>query len=155
MAIQAISRPLELLTFDLSGEVLATEAVNVREILDIIPITPVPHSQPYLTGLINVRGKIVPLADLTIKLGLDPKPSTIDQRIIVLEFECDGELTTVAIRADKVFKVVEVEAAAMRQTPTIGTRWPPDFVRCIAQHGSEFTTLLDLERIFSWIDPPE
>jgi purine-binding chemotaxis protein CheW len=143
------NRPLEVLTFDLQGDLFAVEAMHVREILDLVPITEVPKSDPFVNGLINVRGKVVPLADLRIKLGMEQIPSTIDTRIIVLEIELEGDPVTVGIRADKVHEVTEVAAAALQETPKVGMRWRPEFIRCIGKRGDNFMVVLDVARIFS------
>src|ERR1700722_12654017 len=92
-------RSLEILTLSLDGEIFAVEATHVHEILDLVPITEVPNSQPFVSGLINVRGKVVPLADLRLKFGMEQKPSTIDTRIVVIEIDLDGVPTTVGILA--------------------------------------------------------
>ncbi len=140
---------LEVLTLDLEGETFAVEASYVREILDLVAITEVPHSQPFVAGLINVRGKVVPLADLRIKFGMEQKPPTVDTRIVVIELELQGEPLTVGIRADKVHEVTEVSGAALQETPRIGTRWRPEFIRCIGKRGDDFTVVLDIARVFS------
>ena len=140
---------LEVLTLDLEGETFAVEATYVREILDLVPITEVPHSQPFVAGLINVRGKVVPLADLRIKFGMAQKPPTVDTRIVVIELDLQGEPLTVGIRADKVHEVIEVSAAALQETPRIGTRWRPEFIRCIGKRGDDFMVVLDIARVFS------
>ncbi len=140
---------LEVLTLDLEGETFAVEAAYVREILDLVAITEVPHSQPFVAGLINVRGKVVPLADLRIKFGMAQKPPTVDTRIVVIELELQGEPLTVGIRADKVHEVTEVSAAALQETPRIGTRWRPEFIRCIGKRGDDFMVVLDIARVFS------
>ena len=140
---------LEVLTLDLEGETFAVEATYVREILDMVAITEVPHSQPFVAGLINVRGKVVPLADLRIKFGMEQKPATLDTRIVVIELELQGEPLTVGIRADKVHEVTEVSAAALQETPRIGTRWRPEFIRCIGKRGDDFMVVLDIARVFS------
>ncbi len=147
------NRPLEVLTLDLEGEMFAIEAANVREILDIVSITEVPHSDPFVNGLINVRGKVVPLADLRIKFGMELKPPTIDTRIVVLELELDGDTITVGIRADKVHEVVEVSAEALQETPKIGLRWRPEFIHCIGKRGDDFMVVLDIARIFAAPSP--
>ena len=140
---------LEVLTLDLEGETFAVEAAYVREILDLVAITEVPHSQPFVAGLINVRGKVVPLADLRIKFGMEQKPSTADTRIVVIELDLEGGPLTVGIRADKVHEVTEVAAAALQETPRIGTRWRPEFIRCIGKCGDDFMVVLDIARVFS------
>jgi purine-binding chemotaxis protein CheW len=145
-------RALEVLTLDLEGEMFAVEAILVREILDMVPITEVPHAQPFIGGLINVRGKVVPLADLRIKFGMEQLPATVDTRIVVVELELEGEPVTVGIRADKVHEVTMVAADSLQDTPRIGTRWRPEFIRCIGKCGSQFMVVLDLARIF--VAPP-
>ncbi|MEA1647993.1 chemotaxis protein CheW [Nitrospirillum sp. BR 11164] len=141
--------PLEVLTLGLQGEVFALEAAQVREILDLIPVTGVPNSQPFVGGLINVRGKVVPLADLRLKFGMELQPPTIDTRIVVTEVMIDGGPVIVGIRADKVYEITQVAASALEETPRIGMRWRPEYIRCIAKRGAEFIVVLDLERIFS------
>ncbi len=148
------NQALEVLTLDLEGETFAVEAAYVREILDLVPITEVPHSQPFVAGLINVRGKVVPLTDLRIKFGMEQKPPTVDTRIVVIELDLQGEPLTVGIRADKVHEVTEVSAAALQETPRIGTRWRPEFIRCIGKRGDDFMVVLDIARVFSSGLPP-
>ena len=142
-------RPLEILTLGLQGEIFALEAACVREILDLVPITEVPNSQPFVNGLINVRGKVVPLADLRLKFGMELRPPTIDTRIVVIETAIDGDPVLVAIRADKVYEITEVAASALEETPRIGMRWRPDYIRCIGKRGADFIVVLDIERIFA------
>ncbi len=128
---------------------------HVREILDLAAITEVPNSQPFLNGLINVRGKVVPLADLRLKFGMERVPATIDTRIVVVEVEIDGDPVTVGLRADKVYEITEVAASALEETPRIGMRWRPEYIRCIGKRGGDFIVVLDIGRIFSGISPRE
>lgn len=144
-------RPLEVLTLALQGEVFALEVTHVREILDLVAVTEVPNSQPFLNGLINVRGKVVPLADLRLKFGMEQVPPTIDTRIVVVEVEIDGDPVTVGLRADKVYEITEVAASALEETPRIGMRWRPEYIRCIGKRGGDFIVVLDISRIFSSI----
>ena len=142
-------RSLEVLTLDLEGEVFAIEAGHVREILDLVSITEVPHANPFVNGLVNVRGKVVPLADLRIKFGMEQRPPTVDTRIVVIELELEGEAVTVGIRADRVHEVTEVAATELQETPRIGTRWRPEFIRCIGKRGDDFMVVLDIARVFA------
>src|SRR5271169_2244063 len=77
-------QPLVVLTLALQGETFAVEAARVREILDQIPITDVPGADRFVNGLINVRGRVVPLADLRLKFNMEQRPPTIDTRIVVI-----------------------------------------------------------------------
>ncbi len=71
-------QPMEILTLALHGEVFAVEVKHVREILDLVPVTEVPNSQAFLDGLINVRGRVIPLADLRLKFGIEQ--NSVDDR---------------------------------------------------------------------------
>lgn len=140
---------LEVLTLGLEGEIFAIEAGIVREILDLVPVTEVPNARPFVGGLINVRGKVVPLADLKVRFGMERKPPSIDSRIVVVEIDLDGEPTIVGILADKVFEVTEIAGATMEATPRVGLRWRAEFIRAIGKRGDEFIIIPDLARIFS------
>lgn len=155
MTIWKGGRSLEVLTLALQGEIFALEVAHVREILDLVPITEVPDSQPFLNGLINVRGKVMPLADLRLKFGMEQTPPTVDTRIVVIEVEIDGDMVTVGIRADKVYEITEVAASALEETPRIGMRWRPEFIHCIGKRGADFIVVLDIGRIFSGTDVKE
>jgi purine-binding chemotaxis protein CheW len=139
----------EALTLGLGGEVFAIDANSVHEILDLIPVTAVPGARRFVGGLINVRGKVVPLADLRLKFGMDQAPATVDTRIVVVEIDLDGEPTVVGLLADKVYEVTQIGRASIEDTPDIGMRWRPDFIKGIGKRGAEFIIIPDIVRIFS------
>lgn len=140
---------MEVLTLELQGEMFALEATQVYEILDHAQVTEVPGSHPFINGLVNVRGKVVPLADLRLKFGMAQTPPTIDTRIVVIDVVLEGEKVTVGILADKVNEVTELTAAVLQDTPKLGMKWRPEFVRCIGKRGAEFVAILDIDRIFA------
>lgn len=143
------ARSLEVLTLGLDGEIFAVEADIVREILDRVPITEVPNARPFVGGLINVRGKVVPLVDLRVKFDMSPTTSTIDTRIVVIEIDLGGEPTIIGILADKVYEVTEVAGSALEETPRIGMRWRTDFIRCVGKRADDFIIILDIERVIT------
>jgi purine-binding chemotaxis protein CheW len=149
MTAMKLDRPLEVLTMDLQGETFALEASCVREILDLVPVTEVPGSQPFVSGVINVRGKIVPLADLRLKFDMEQKPDTIDTRIVVIEVDIERVPTIVGIRADKVHEVTELAPSALADVPRVGMRWRPDYIRFIGKRGNDFIVVPDIVRILS------
>jgi purine-binding chemotaxis protein CheW len=144
MATKNGGNPLEVLTFNLNGQGFALEASYVREILDLVPVTEVPTSSPFARGLINVRGKIVPLADLRYKLGMEEHPPTIDTRVVVIEVDLDGDLTTIGVLAEKVHEVTSIMPAEMEETPKIGMVWRHEYIRCIAKRDDDFVVVLDI-----------
>lgn len=149
MKAAEVDQPLEVLTMDLQGETFALEAAQVREILDLVPVTEVPYSKPFVSGIINVRGKVVPLADLRLKFGMEQKPDTIHTRIVVIEVEIDRVPTVVGVRADKVHEVTELAPSSLTDVPPVGMRWRPEYIRFIGKRGSNFIVVPDIARVLS------
>ncbi len=139
---------MRALTLRLQDEIFAIEAESVREILDLVPITAVPNAPAFVGGLINVRGRVVPLADLRVVFGMERPPANQDTRIVVIEVDIDGEPTIVGILADKVHDVTDIEAAAIQDAPRVGMRWRPDYVRAIGKRNGGFVIIPNLNRIF-------
>lgn len=139
---------MKALTLGLQGEVFAIEAESVREILDVVPITEVPNARAFVSGLINVRGRVVPLADLRVMFGMDRPPPDADTRIVVIEIDLDGEPTIAAILADKVHDVTDIELATIEEAPRVGMRWRTEYVRGIGKRGEDFVIIPDMGRIF-------
>ena len=139
---------MKALTIRLQDELFAVEAGSVREILDLVPITEVPNASPFVGGLINVRGRVVPLADLRVMFGMDRPEPDQDTRIVVMEVDIDGEPTVAGILADKVHDVTDIEAASIEEAPKVGMRWRPEFIRGIGKRNGGFIIIPDLGRIF-------
>jgi purine-binding chemotaxis protein CheW len=94
----------------------------------------------------------VPLADLRLKFEMAATPPTIDTRIVVINILLDGETTIVGLLADKVHEVTEMNAEVLEDTPKIGMRWRPEFIRCIGKHSGDFIAVLDIDRVFEESD---
>jgi len=139
---------LQVLTFELNGEIFAVEAGIVREILDHTPETAVPGSAPLVGSVINFRGSVIPFADLHMAFDMPCGDTTNDSRIIVIEFEMEGTACLVGLRADKVHEVTTLERASAEAAPRIGMKWRQDFIRCLAKRNGDFIVVPDLERIF-------
>jgi purine-binding chemotaxis protein CheW len=140
---------LEVLTFDIAGEMFALEAVMVQEILDLLPETKVPGARAFVGSVINFRGKVIPLADIRLAFGMEATQATIDSRIIVILIDIEGEPTLTGIRTDKVHEVTTLLRTAGEPPPSIGMRWRPDFIDCLVKRGAEFIILPNLDVIFS------
>jgi len=138
----------QVLTFDLTGETFALEANLVREVMDLAPETPVPGAPPFVDAVINFRGRVIPLADLRVAFDLEPRSPSIDSRIVVIEHDLDGEPTLVGLRADKVHEVTALETADTEAAPSVGLRWRPDFIRCLARRGGDLIVVPALDQIF-------
>jgi purine-binding chemotaxis protein CheW len=138
-----------MVTMQLGGEVMAIPADCLREILEPVPVTRMPTANRFSVGLVNVRGSVVPLADLKVPFAMAPSETTGDTRFLVLDVRVRGEDITVAIVADKVHDVVEMDPATHEDIPGVGMKWPPEYVRGIGKWQGEFVILPDLETVFS------
>jgi purine-binding chemotaxis protein CheW len=141
---------LEVLTFDIAGETFAIEAVMVREILDLLPETPVPGARPFVASILNFRGRVIPLADIRIAFGMEATTVTNDSRIIVIELELDGEPVLIGVRTDKVNEVTTLAKAASEPPPSVGMRWRADYIDCLVKRDSDFIIVPNMHAIFTF-----
>lgn len=148
-SMSAIVQAEQYITFRLGGEVFAVNVANVREVLDMTPITKVPTAPRFMRGVVNVRGSAIPVLDLRQRFGLSPVEETVNTRILVLELEVGGEVAVVGGIADSVHEVIELEPAQIVPPPTVAMRWRVDFIKGIGKRGDEFIVLLDLATVFS------
>ena len=139
----------QVLMLGLAGEMFALDARQVREILDPIPVTRVPGAQSYVSSVLNVRGKVIPLADLRVRFGMPPASITPDSRFIVLEIDLAGEPTTIGIVADKVYEVTDLDTSTLQKAPPIGMRWRPEFIAAIAKWKDEFIIVPNMKQILN------
>ncbi|WP_439543223.1 chemotaxis protein CheW [Hyphomicrobium sp.] len=140
---------MQVLMVALQSELFAVDVGLVREILDPVPVTEVPGERGFLSGIINVRGKVVPVADLRKRFDMEIADTSIDTRFIVTEIDFDGVPTLIAIVADKVLEVTEIPAASMEEAPKIGMHWRPEFIRFIGKWKDDFVVVPNMERIFN------
>lgn len=139
----------DLVTFRLGGEVLAVPTAQLREVLEPVAVTRVPGASSFVPGLLNVRGAVVPLADLRIPLRMPARQNGDTSRILVLELPLDGQTQIVGVIADSVHEVTRIAASDLEPIPPVGTRWPPRFVAAVGRWAGEFVTLPDLPAIFA------
>ncbi|CAA2143825.1 chemotaxis protein CheW [Hyphomicrobium sp. ghe19] len=140
---------IEVLTFDLQGETFALGAGIVREIMDMAAETRVPGAPRFVGGVINFRGKVIPLANLRLAFGMEARAATIDSRIVVIELDLDGTPTLIGLQTDHVHEVTTLDLAASEPPPSVGMRWRSDYVTCLVKKGSDFIVLPNLQTIFS------
>jgi len=145
----AITTASQYLTFKIGDELFALDVSQVREVLYLSTITKVPGSPPFMRGVINVRGSVVPVIDLRIKFGLPETVNTLNTRIIVMDLLLDGELTVLGAMADSVHEVRDLEAGQIEKPPKIGMRWRTDVIKGIGKQNDEFIIILDIDEVFS------
>ena len=140
---------IQVVMIGLGDEKFALDAGAVREIIDPIPATKVAGAKSFVPGVINVRGNVIPYADLRIRFGMPAAQETVDTRIVVLEVCIDNDPVLVGVTADKVFEVTEISKVDVQQTPRVGMHWKPDYIRFITKWREEFVIVPNMERILN------
>jgi purine-binding chemotaxis protein CheW len=140
---------MQVVMLGIGDEVFALDTELVQEIIDPVPVTRVAGARPFLPSVVNVRGNVIPLADLRVRFGMPKTESTADTRIVVLEIKIDGDPVLVGVVADKVYEVTEISPADVQQTPRVGMHWNPEFIRFITKWREEFVIVPNMERILS------
>lgn len=140
---------LQYVTFSLGEELFGVEVSRAREILSVTPVTKVPQTPEYLLGVINLRGQVVPVVDMRLKLGLSTKQETEDTCIIVVEVHIGGEEIIVGVLADAVREVLEVSSDQIEPPPRLGTRLKTDFIDGMGKIDEQFMILLNIDKVFN------
>jgi purine-binding chemotaxis protein CheW len=140
---------MQVLMLGIGDEVFALDSELVREIIDPVPATRVAGARPFLPSVVNVRGNVIPLADLRVRFGMPRCESSAETRIVVLEIKIDGDPVLVGVVADKVYEVTEISPADVQQTPRVGMHWNSEFIRFITKWREEFVIVPNMERILS------
>lgn len=140
---------LTVVTLTLGRQTLAIPARFLREILDPLPVTRVPGAGAQVPGVVNVRGSVVPLADLGQVLAIPEVAQDARRRFLVLEVEIAGEAATVAISADAVHEVTTIATQEIEPIPAAAVAWPPEFLSGLYRGADGFVLLPDLGQIFS------
>jgi len=149
MAIEAIKAIRQYLTFNLDKEIFAVDVAHVREIQEASTITKVPRTPEFMRGVINVRGSVVPVVDMRLKLGMPAVADTIDTCIIIMEIGLDGDIVVMGALADSVQEVFELPPEQIEPVPKIGTQLNTRFIKGIGKHDEKFVIILDIENILS------
>lgn len=139
----------QYLAFGLGGEAYAMEIRFVKEVLQFEELTQVPLMPPFIRGVINLRGAVVPVIDLSIRFG---RPSTgISRRtcIVILEAPREESAVVLGIMVDSVSEVLELGAQDIEPSPTFGTDTRAEFIQGVGKVGTRFVILLDVNHILS------
>ncbi|WP_410218026.1 chemotaxis protein CheW [Paracoccus sp. (in: a-proteobacteria)] len=142
------SEPDTYLTVELAGQIFAIDVADVREILDMQPISRLPNAPSDLIGMIDVRGEGIAILDLPSRLGLERLRTRAESRIVVLELG-RAPRHPVGVIADRVLSVVAVTADGIEPAPATLTHWRSDALVGIVRIGEQLTMVLALERLFA------
>jgi len=139
----------QYLSFKLEEEIFAFEISRVREVLEFEKVTKVPQTPEFMKGVINLRGRVVPVVDVKHKFGMGKTEKSIDTCIIIVEISIDEEMTVLGAMADSVQEVIDLEPGQIEPAPRIGTRLNTDFIKGMGKRDEQFIIILDINRVFS------
>ncbi|WP_433046905.1 chemotaxis protein CheW [Dactylosporangium sp. CS-033363] len=140
------------LTFTLHGEAYALDIFHVIEIIEYRALTAVPMAPEFVRGVINLRGRAVPVVDLGIRFGQGATPVARRTSVIIVHSGAAEDGQHVGILVDMVNKVVSFGPGDVEPPPTFGTGIQPEYISGMARREADFIIVLDLERIVSPAD---
>ncbi len=135
------------LTFSLAEEEYGIGILKVKEIIGMMNITMVPKTPDYVKGVINLRGKVIPVMDLRLKFGLAPMEYTERTCIIVVEIARDSGSVLIGIVVDSVSEVLNIKAVEIEDTPNFGSHLNTDYILGMAKVGGGVKILLDIDKV--------
>jgi purine-binding chemotaxis protein CheW len=137
------------LTFSLSEEEYGIGILKIKEIIGMMPITTVPQTPDFVKGVINLRGKVIPVVDLRLRFKMDVKDYTERTCIIVVEIEEKSGTILMGIVVDSVSEVLNIKADEIEETPTFGTKLNTDYILGMAKMEGGVKILLDIDQVLS------
>jgi len=137
------------LTFHLAGEVYGLPILKVQEIIRMMKITRVPRAPGFVLGVINLRGKVIPIINMRAKFGLEVVADTERTCIIVVQVLHGGRVITLGIVVDEVSEVMNLSQEQIGKTPPMGASVDTEFIMGMGRLESNVIMLLDLDKAFS------
>ena len=134
------------LTFNLGKELYGVEILKVQEIIGVLPVTKVPKSPEFIKGVINLRGKVIPVIDLRLKLGMEAQAYDERTCIIVINMQIEEQNVAVGVVVDSVHEVFNFEAAQIEFAPKFGVDADSAAILGIGKINETVVMLLDLHR---------
>jgi purine-binding chemotaxis protein CheW len=135
------------LTFSLDAEEYGIGILKIKEIIGMMPITRVPQTPEFVKGVINLRGKVIPVIDLRLRFGIAPIAYNDRTCIIVVEMMGHAGTILTGLVVDAVSEVLNIKAEELEATPTFGTRLSTDFIMGMAKMEGGVKILLDIDRV--------
>ncbi|MBN1523437.1 MAG: purine-binding chemotaxis protein CheW [Spirochaetales bacterium] len=137
------------LSFVLNDEEYGIEILKIKEIMGMTEITSIPQTPPFIRGVINLRGKIIPIIDLRLKFEMDERDYTDRTCIIVVEIEFEGEITLMGIVVDSIQEVVSIPEEKISEVPYINSKVRSEYIHGIAETGETIKIILDITQVLT------
>jgi len=137
------------LTFKLSAEDYGLEILKVQEIIKMMDITKVPRTPHFVRGVINLRGKVIPVVDLRLKFSMDEMGTTDKTCVIVVQVARNAGIVTMGIIVDEVSEVLDIAGEDIEPSPSFGTTVDTRFILGMAKTKGSVKILLDIDKVLS------
>lgn len=148
-AARVMAEAGKYLTFQLGAEVYGIEILKVQEIIGLMNVTHVPRTPPFVRGVINLRGKVIPVVDLRVKFGLEAHDDTERTCIIVVQVACEDQRVTMGILVDEVSEVLYIDNSQIEPPPSLGVTVDTNFILGMGKVGEKVVMLLGVDRVLS------
>ena len=142
----------QYLTFFIRDEEYAVEILRVKEIIEFEHVTRVPTTPAHVRGVINLRGAVLPVVDLSAKFGNAETELTRTTCIVVVETRLNDELLTIGVVSSAVSEVVDIAGAAIEPAPSFGTGVSVDFLTGMGKLDGRLVLILDIDRVLSPVE---
>jgi purine-binding chemotaxis protein CheW len=139
----------KFLTFLMADEKYGLEILKVREIIGIMDVTPVPTTPAFVRGVINLRGKVIPVVDLRLKFGMEAKQNTQRTCIIVVHLARAAQEMIMGIIVDEVSEVLDIDQNQIEPPPSFGADIRIDFILGMGKVNQRVVTMLDIDRVLT------
>ncbi len=137
------------LTFSLADEEYGIGILKIKEIIGMMQVTPVPQTPEFVKGVINLRGKVIPVVDLRLRFGMEAIDYTERTCIIVVEMTGQAGTVQIGIVVDSVSEVLNIKGEEIEDTPTFGTKLNTDYILGMAKMEGGVKILLDIDQVLS------
>lgn len=139
----------QYLAFSLGGETFGMDIRHIQEVIQHGGLTEVPLMPPFLRGVINLRGSVVPVIDLSVRFNGDRTKEDRRTCIVILDLTQGDRHTLLGVMVDQVSEVLEIDGEDMDPPPAFGSQLRPDFMKGIGKVGGRFLVLLDVNRVLA------
>ena len=143
------------LTFTLDEEEYGIGILKVKEIIGMMPITSVPRTPAFIKGVINLRGKVIPVIDLRSKFDMESIPYNDRTCIIVVEIDTENDTVLIGIVVDAVSEVLNIKEDEIEETPAFGTQLDTQYILGMAKMEGSVKIILNIDRVLSTIEIAE
>jgi purine-binding chemotaxis protein CheW len=137
------------LTFSLAGEEYGINILKIKEIIGMLPITTVPQTPQFVKGVINLRGKVIPVIDLRLKFGMEPMAYGERTCIVVVEIEGTSGTILIGSVVDSVSEVLNIKGEDIEDPPAFGTSLSTDAILGMAKMDGKVKILLDIDKVLN------